>query len=438
MGAWLGLLLLAIAPLPSIRGGEAAAVTRRPTTLEQIVREALESNPSVQAARMRWEAAKARVPQARAWEDPKLDFSSRVGRFVTIPPNAFMDQTLMIEQAIPLSGRNLSRGRSAEAEALAAYEDLRRVQLDVAARARATYFRLANAYAQLDVNRRNDDLLRQFADISRARFEAGGQTQADVLLAETESARITEARVELEQTRSDQETALNVLLNRPAQTPLGRPILQENPPALHLPLEQLQAVALLNRPEVIAASRRVEAAQARLELARREWVPDPAVRLQAQRYNAASQAVSELDLGVTINLPWLNRSKYQAEIREAQRNLEAARQDLEAQRTQTQGLVRDQLARINTFHHHLEIYRGKILPLARQTIEANQSGYESSKSGFLDLLTSQRNLQEAESTLYMHLSDYQAAVAELEALVGTEKMRRLSGGAMPTMDHHPK
>ena len=66
------------------------------------------------------------------------------------------------------------------------------------------------------------------------------------------------------------------------------------------------------------------AAKAKLELAKREWIPDPTVSLEAERYNAASQFVSQVGGGVSINVPWLNGKKYRAEEREAQGELSAA------------------------------------------------------------------------------------------------------------------
>ena len=94
----------------------------------------------------------------------------------------------MLEQEVPVSGKNLSRARAATAEAGAAFEDLRRMELDVISRARIAYARLANGYAQLEVNRRNEDLLGQFVQISRSRYETGTATQADVLIAQTDAA----------------------------------------------------------------------------------------------------------------------------------------------------------------------------------------------------------------------------------------------------------
>ena len=95
----------------------------------------LRDNPTVKASRAKWEMMKARVPHARAWEDLRAGGDFRVERSVSVPPNSFMDQTAMLEQEVPISGKNLSRGRAATAEARSAFEDFRRTKLDAIMRA---------------------------------------------------------------------------------------------------------------------------------------------------------------------------------------------------------------------------------------------------------------------------------------------------------------
>src|SRR5256885_5524305 len=166
---------------------------------------------------------KARVPQAAAWEDLRAQARSRVARYVSIPPNAFTDQSFMLQQEVPISGKNLSRARAATAEAGAVFEDFRRTQLDLLSRARAAFHRLANEYAQLEVNQRNVDLLNQFAEVNRQRYEVGNASQADVLTAQTDAAKLLEAQSDIFRRISDAQSQLNVLMNRSAQSPLAQP-----------------------------------------------------------------------------------------------------------------------------------------------------------------------------------------------------------------------
>ena len=397
--------------------GDATAASPGRLSQRDLISIVLQANPTLKATRAKWEAMKARVPQARAWEDLRAGGDFRVERSVNIPPNSFMDQTAMLEQEVPISGKNLSRGRAAVAEARAAFEDFRRTELDVVMRARTAYARLANGYSQLEVNRRNGELLDQFVQISRTRYESGTATQADVLIAQTDAAKLLEARAEIERDISERQSALNVLMNRPAQAPLdvsGR--LRFTPQALSLP--KLQAVALTQRPELQRAQDRVDAERSRLELANRQWFPDPALNVKTQRYNSAAQGVSEVDVGVSFPLPFLNFKKYGAGVLEARKSLENAEHEFDATRAETFGLVRDQLKKIQTSAIQYELYQDKILPVARQTVDAGRSAYEASTGGFLELITARRTLQDAESAALNHLADHEVATAELDAIVG--------------------
>jgi len=413
-------LLFYLTLISTARAGETGngeSLSRAPASQRELISIVLRDNPALKAARAKWEAMKARVPQAKAWEDLRAGADFRVERSVNIPPNSFMDQTAMLEQEVPVTGKNLSRARAATAEARATFEDFRRTELDVVMRARIAYARLANGYSQLDVNRRNSELLEQFVQISRSRYEAGTATQADVLTAQTDAAKLLEARAQIEREVSDSQSALNVLMNRPAQAHLDLPAsLVFTRQALSL--QKLQALALVQRPELQRAQDRIDTERFRLELANRQWFPDPALNVKTQRYNDAAQGVSEVDVGVSFPLPFLNWKKSGAGVLEARKSLENAQHEFDATRTETFGLVRDQLKKIQTSATQYELYQSDILPVARQTVEASRAAYEASTGGFLELITARRTLQDAESAALNHLADHEVAIAELDAIIG--------------------
>jgi cobalt-zinc-cadmium efflux system outer membrane protein len=406
-------------------GGEYDAAYLR-LSLSAVTRVVLENNPAIKEAENRWRAAQARVRQVNAWDDPRVAGESRVRRFVDVPPNAFTDQTLAIEQPIPITGKNLVRGRVASAEALSVFEEVRRTQLDVIAKARVTYFQLANASDQLEINSKTLTSLKQIADISRSRYEAGLESAANVLVAETDYSKLQEARRDLERNLSDAQSQLNTLMNRDAFAPLGEPIAATVDHA-HLSLVRLRTITLAQRPEVQMARSKIDGEKSKLQLAHRAWIPDPALMVKGQRYNDAAEAVSELDAGVSFTVPWVNPSKYSAGVREARANLAAAEQGLEREQKEALRLLRDQLAKIETFHHHVELFQDKLVPQAQEAFEATQLSYESGKATFLDWISAQRNLRDIEAMGREHLAHYQMAVAELEAVIGADIYSPASG-----------
>jgi outer membrane protein, heavy metal efflux system len=399
-------------------GGEYGAASSR-LSLGEVTRAVLENNPAIKEAENRWRAARERVRQANAWDDPRVVGDSRVRRFIDVPPNAFTDQTLAIEQLIPVTGKNLVRGRAAAAEALSVFEQTRRVQLDVIAKARATYFELANAYEQLEINSKNLTSLKQIADISRSRYEAGLESAANVLVAETDYSKLQEARRDLERNLSDAQSQLNTLMNRDAFAPLGTPVASSVDHA-HLSLTRLRSITLAQRPEVQMARAKIDTEKSKLQLAQRAWIPDPALMVKGQRYNDAAEAVSELDAGVSFTIPWVNPGKYSAGVREARANVAAAEQGLDREQKEALRLLRDQLAKVETFHHHVELFRDKLVPQAQQAFDATRLSYESGKATFLDWISAQRNVRDIEAMGREHLAHYQMAVAELEAVIGAD------------------
>jgi outer membrane protein TolC len=418
------LLLLSLTLTLSLQAAAAGDSDARPgggdrLSLSDVTAAVLENNPAIKEALRKWNAARARIPQAAAWDDPRLGGDSRVRRFVDVPPNAFMDQSASVEQLIPITGKNLARARAATAEGLSAYEEVRRQQLDVIAAARAAFFRLANAHAQLEINDNNIVSLQQIANISRNKYEAGTETAANVLVAETDHSKLLEARRDLERQLSDEQSQLNTLMNRDAFAAIGGP--EETSLTMpELSASRLRPLLLEHRPEIKMAEAKIDMEKSKVQLARREWIPDPALTVKAQRYNDAAQAVSELDAGVSFSVPWVNFRKYTAGVREARENLGAAEEGLDRAQKEALRLLRDQLQKIETAHHHVELFRDKIVPQARQVFEANRLAYETGKATFLDWITAQRNLREFEGMARQHLADYQVAVAELEAVIGAQ------------------
>ena len=342
-----------------------------------------------------------------------------VERFGTTRFDTYTNAEWMLSQKIPIAGKNLSRGRVADAEARATLQELRRQEFDVVAKVRTAYFRLLNAREQLEVNRRNEALLGQFLEISRAKYEVGTQTQSSVLIAETDLVRLQEERRNLERDLSDAESQLNVLMTRPARTALGQPA-DVSVRRSSFAASEIEPLALRNRPELERAQHRIDAEKQRLAVANRDWIPEPQVRVEARSFKGNSQTFQEYDTGVFFNVPLGNWGKYRAQQQEARSGIEMTRRELENARAETLGLVREALKKVETFRHHVDLFRDRLLPIARQTVESNQVSYESDKVGFLDLISAQRSLRDIEATYYRHIADYRTALAELEALVGAD------------------
>src|SRR5438477_2649784 len=245
-------LLLLSTTLTLSFGAEPSATVaegRSSLSLGEVTSIVLANNPAIQQALRKWAAARARVTQEVAWDDLKVSGSSRAARFVDVAPNSFTDQIASVEQVVPLTGKNLVRARIAAADAVEAFEQARREQLDVLAKARSSYFRLVNAYAQLELNRKNLVSLRQIAEVSRSRYEVGKANAAEPLVGEVEASKLLESQQDILRNISAEQSQLNVLMDRDAFAPLGRPD-QTNITGLNISMMQARVNAFDNRPEI--------------------------------------------------------------------------------------------------------------------------------------------------------------------------------------------
>jgi cobalt-zinc-cadmium efflux system outer membrane protein len=392
-------------------------LSSKPTlTLPDVLHAVRTQNPGIQAARSRAVAALQRVPQERAWEDPALVIERNVeGDF---------DQSLKLQQTLPLSGRNVSRGRVAMAEAESALQDLRETTLEALRTARAAYFRYAGAAELLALNARTTQTLRQVADAARSRFEVGTETQVNLLMAESELAKLEEARADLEQAQTEAETELNRQMFRLSITPLPRParMPERLAPVQKLDLQALQAHAIEHSPAVRRAHTELAAAKAKLELAQRGWVPDPMAAVKGRRFEESSEKMSEVMLEVTLPLPWANTGKLNAGVREARAELAAREAALASAKSTAQAHVRVAVSKAETFLHHVTLYREKIIPLSEQTFTAARLGYETGRTMLLDILTAERKLREDQTDAVKHWIEYQTAMADLQAATGADEL----------------
>jgi outer membrane protein TolC len=384
-------------------------------SLTDLDAEAEARNPALQAARARWEAAKAEAPQAAAWENPRA--SLNFGHDLTQPENDTSVEW-SLTQAVPWPGITSARLGEAGARAAAALAELRQGECEVRAELRAAAARLAAARAQLDLNARNRTLLRNVIEAVRIRYEAGQANEADVLMAEAELGRNDERRADLTRAYGDAQADLDTVLNRPPSAPFGRPPALDPSPPPPPSLETLQALAALHSPVLAAAASRRDAAQTRVGLARLDRRPRFEMMVNARQFNGPGPAFQAYGAGVAVELPWVNAGRYRAEVLEARKSVEAEEAGLRAEEAETAARVRGAWQDFATARHHAELYRGRLLPLARRAAEATRIAYEAGRGPFSDVLAALRSEQELESDLIGHLADCQLALASLIPLTG--------------------
>jgi cobalt-zinc-cadmium efflux system outer membrane protein len=126
---------------------------------------------------------------------------------------------------------------------------------------------------------------------------------------------------------------------------------------------------------------------------------------------------SIIELGLSVPLPIIDRSKGKRQEAEANVRIAAAEQAALEHR-----LLRDwgtASRRFSTAVEQVRNYREQILPRANEALRLVQAGFEQGKFGFMDLLDTQRTAAEARLVYQRKLLELNLAQIELETLSGT-------------------
>jgi len=183
-------------------------------------------------------------------------------------------------------------------------------------------------------------------------------------------------------------------------------------------LDDLERVALENRPELKAIAATGSVADAQLALARKAYTPDFTVAGGYMLMPEASMFRNNYMAEVTVSLPWLNRRKHDSEIKEAK----AAAAVVQSERAEQVNAgfleIQQALIRARAAERSLQLYRDTLRPQAEAALKSAAAAYQHDRTDFLNLVDSQNMLLEVESSYFKAAANFDTRIAELERAIG--------------------
>jgi cobalt-zinc-cadmium efflux system outer membrane protein len=389
-----------------------------PLTLRDAVDEAFANNLDLIALRRQLETTRLRPAQERFLSPPTLEAQIWQWPLNTLNPwntNMYM---FMVSQEFPGRGKRALRTAVAEKEVAIA-------DIDVAVRARQVIDEVKQSYADLfiarqaiDVHLASVDLLRQFADVSQAKYSTGRISQQDVLKAVLELSRVHGDLITFQQQADLARVRLNVLVNRDPDAPIG-PLTAGSETILNATLQDLQRLAIEQQPELRLAQVRVEQAEALLAVTKSDYKPDFSVTggylLMPNQTDAWLGRI-----GITWpRAPW-SRGRIDARVAEATAAVETAKARQRSMEAMVRLAVQQAHVRVKAAEQRAALLRTTILPQSRQTLDVSRVGYQTDRVEFLALLDNERTLLEAQLEYFRAISDQQQALADLERALGAD------------------
>ena len=154
-------------------------------------------------------------------------------------------------------------------------------------------------------------------------------------------------------------------------------------------------------------------------LAKKAYLPDFTVSGGYMLMPAGSPTRNDYMVEGSINLPWLNRRKHDAEIAEATARTTEQDAELSALRNVAFGQIQDALIEAQAAQKLAHVYHDQLRPQAEATLESSVIAYENDKTSFLDLLDSQMTVINVDLTWLAAVADFDTRLADLELATGT-------------------
>ncbi len=421
------LLIVGGAVAHDVTGAETAAA---PLSLDAAVTMAEQRNPGL--ARLRADAAAmdAVPPQRGALPDPVLSLNA-----ANLPTDTFdLDQEpmtqiqLSITQSLPFPGKRRLRRSVAEHAAAAAHHRYAEGRLALVADVRAGWWTLFQLDRAVEIVTRNQRLMRDFVEIAHTRYRVGDGLQQDVLLAQLEQSRLAERQLGLEGRRRAAAARLNALLDRPGYERLR---LADAPPNDRLPdlppTATLITRAHAARPLLETQRTLLDAADSQLDLTRREAYPD--LRVGAgYGYRRGRDPLRDeprpdfFSVMLSIDLPLHYRSKQGKAIEQRMDERSGQRLALDDALRTVEGEITAHCADYEAARRKALLLRDTIVPQAQQTVSSMLAGYQVNKVDFLNVISAQITLYNAQIDYYSALAEAKQTLARLASVVGTEAL----------------
>jgi cobalt-zinc-cadmium efflux system outer membrane protein len=388
--------------------------------LDELVEAALKNSPDLLVSESRVQASRYRIPQAKALPDPMFMFGYQNEGFdrITLGEEQGAQGMFTLSQMFPFPGKRGLKGEMAtkDAESLEAMHKANRLR--IAASVKQLYYDLFLAHKSIDILKERTELFSRIEDAATARYSSGMGSQQEVIMAQTEKYMLLE-KLEMQQQKIETiQGMLNIAIGRDVNAPLGRPGEPASISSIsaNLNMEDLLRMAKDNSPEIRSREKMVQAAEAKVKMAKKEYYPD--ITLGASYYPRTKGFMDMWNLTATVNIPIFYKSKQEPAVQEANANLLGAKREMAATEYMLASGIRENYSMARAAERLMKIYKEGLIPKTYQDFQLALSGYATGKIEAMTAISRLKVLLDTEILYWGQYTEREKAIARLEAITG--------------------
>jgi outer membrane protein, heavy metal efflux system len=412
-------------------------------SVDSLVQEALKNNPQVKAFKYQIEATGYRASSTSALPAPTLGLE-----FSQIPfsgANVFngaISNNLSFSQMFMLGGKLSAMSEVEKRRGNVIDQNRASYEVQLRARVKMNYYQLWLLDRQIEVQRETLELLDNLVQSMQPRVLTNRMRQADLLSTQAEVASERARLSEKHSRRIGLESILNSLMGR---NDLTTPVTTDSVLPVVAPqgTESILAERVKStNPSLIAMDKMKEMNEAMIASAQKDLVPDLMVQAMVMRMpngmvltsgsrsvDAIQQSVAGMSMQKTewmysimasITLPFApwsaERSTAKAdEMRSTNLGIDAERDAMQRDMTAS---LRSALVKYTTNDSLARQYTADILPLTKQSADAQTVAYQNGQVPITTVLDARRMELMKQDDYFMVLMERQMALVELEMMVG--------------------
>jgi outer membrane protein TolC len=407
-----------LSDLSALIGTIPGAATPGPAlNLDEVEAIALDQNPEIALAARKVAAAKAHAPLAGALDDPQVMYRGWQVPLTRPYDYNSAQNMFMLGQSFSGRGKRALRTTIAQSDVDLAKDELEETRLRVRVNVRKAFFDMLHAQDEIRIHDEHVGIAQQGIEAARIKYSVGKIPQVEILKAQLALTRLAEHMIRFERDGEVARARLNTQMGRQPETPItvqGDYAINARLPTL----ESLESSAIQARPDLAEAIAAETKSRKEEALAQKAMTPDFSVSAGYMLMPSGMSPRNNYMVEGSMTLPWLNRNRHDAEVRDAAASTSQNSAAVTAVKAQALGEIEESLAEARAAQRLARVYQDSLKPQADQTLHAAVVAYENDQASFLDLLESQMTVVDVDLASIDALADFNIKMADLEMAVG--------------------
>ena len=388
-------------------------------TLDQAVQIALKNNHNILATRTNIQQNLAQEITANVRPNPTL-FTDWNYLPLYSPGTSFLEYLHDSTQGDVGISYLFERGQKRQHRLKAARDTTAVTRSQVTDNERTLTFQVAQLFinaqlaeSTLEVAEQNLSSFQKTVDISQTRFNSGAISENDLLKIKLQ---LLQFQQDIQQAQLARAQALSDLRQQLGYESVSQDYDIAGPfeyQPVTLRLEDLQAKALENRPDLRAAQLGITAANSQHELAKANGKQDVTVSGNYSHVNA----ISAFTFSISMPLPIFDRN--QGEIARTRVVMTQTQEQRSAARGQVLTDVRDAYEALQESDRMAQYFRSGYLNMSQRNRDISEYAYQRGGAALLDFLDAERSFRATQLAYRQAVAAYLTALEQLREAVGT-------------------